>query len=410
MKRRSLVLLVLTILFLAVLLFFVQSRKADVVSYVLPDWELPIDTSQVLKITIQKEAGPITFERKRGLWRLEQGDRLVAANSVTSHLLAGIADFRLLGLVSSNPRKQDLFEVGATGTRIVIATDLGKEVSLIVGKMSTLPSRSYVRPTNSNMVFLASGLTREVIGGETDYGRTFHLDSAFILSISIEIRNESFTLHRQGRLWLFDQNPVPPGIMQPAVASLQEFRTEGLGDVDIRPNEKPVLSLEIQGQRRERLDFYQASVNNKSYIVKTPFSPRTYSVDVATVGPLLHLANFMSSWAYNSSQPKAGSQANDVSEQRATAGGGFPSREDVTYERPVSSQLQQSLPQNSNDAMGGNGAEDEGVLSIHKVKFGETLESIAQLYNTTKDKLKQWNLLNGDVVPVGAELYVFVRR
>jgi len=80
------------------------------------------------------------------------------ADSVLGHAPSqSVADFRLLGLVLVQPRKQDLFDVGESGTSFTVPPMTGGRCLLVVGKMTSLPSRSYVRPSTSDMVYLAKG-------------------------------------------------------------------------------------------------------------------------------------------------------------------------------------------------------------------------------------------------------------
>jgi membrane-bound lytic murein transglycosylase D len=51
----------------------------------------------------------------------------------------------------------------------------------------------------------------------------------------------------------------------------------------------------------------------------------------------------------------------------------------------------------------------EEVRIVHRVKQGETLSSIARLYQTTVASLKQWNRLNGNAIEVGQRLTVVSR-
>jgi LysM repeat protein len=53
--------------------------------------------------------------------------------------------------------------------------------------------------------------------------------------------------------------------------------------------------------------------------------------------------------------------------------------------------------------------EESGNLTVHIVKRGESIISIARKYEVTVDQLKQWNGLQGDNVVPGMEMYVFVK-
>jgi membrane-bound lytic murein transglycosylase D len=50
--------------------------------------------------------------------------------------------------------------------------------------------------------------------------------------------------------------------------------------------------------------------------------------------------------------------------------------------------------------------QEEPVRLVHRVKRGETLFSIARLYRTTVESLKQWNRIRGSVIQVGQRLTI----
>lgn len=54
--------------------------------------------------------------------------------------------------------------------------------------------------------------------------------------------------------------------------------------------------------------------------------------------------------------------------------------------------------------------DDEGELSVHVVKKGETMTSIAKQYGVTVEQILKWNLLKSISVKPGQELYIFVRK
>jgi LysM repeat protein len=56
------------------------------------------------------------------------------------------------------------------------------------------------------------------------------------------------------------------------------------------------------------------------------------------------------------------------------------------------------------------GADDEGELTVHVVKKGETMTTIAKQYGVTVEQILKWNLLKSISVTPGQELYIFVRK
>ena len=414
MKTKTYIVLILAILVLGTVFLLKRPEKAVEVSYTLPDWQLPIDTSRVVKIGIQKGTGSVTIERKHGAWRHEHGSRLTADSALVTRLLKGVADFRLLGLVSSNPRKQDLFDVGESGTTITVATDDGKEMSLVVGRMTSLPSRSYIRPTTSDMVYLARGLTPEVIEGEAFGGlrtSTFRIDSSSILMISVEMGPTAIAVHRQGRNWISVETPIPGPQMSPVLACLQQIRAEQVGGWNLRSGEKPLLSVDVLERKRVKLEFYSGGASDSSYILQSSFSPDPYAVDIKMAQPLLKLVSFVLSRQAIASQQQTQAAPNQAPHPPpSTPKKEVAARPGTIPKQPAVVDQRRTPPKKTGETQVTRSIEDDGVLSVHIVKQGETLESIAEKYDVTRDQLMQWNLLTSETVRPGAELYVFVRR
>ncbi len=57
-----------------------------------------------------------------------------------------------------------------------------------------------------------------------------------------------------------------------------------------------------------------------------------------------------------------------------------------------------------------NAVDDEGELTVHVVKKGETMTTIARDYGVTVEQILKWNLLKSISVRPGQELYIFVRK
>jgi LysM repeat protein len=61
-------------------------------------------------------------------------------------------------------------------------------------------------------------------------------------------------------------------------------------------------------------------------------------------------------------------------------------------------------------AGGGAGGEDEGELTVHVVKKGESMTTIAGQYGVSVEQILKWNLLKSISVKPGQELYIFTRK
>lgn len=58
----------------------------------------------------------------------------------------------------------------------------------------------------------------------------------------------------------------------------------------------------------------------------------------------------------------------------------------------------------------GGGADDEGELTVHVVRKGESMTTIAKQYGVSVEQILKWNLLKSISVRPGQELYIFVRK
>lgn len=58
----------------------------------------------------------------------------------------------------------------------------------------------------------------------------------------------------------------------------------------------------------------------------------------------------------------------------------------------------------------GAGGDDDGELTVHVVKKGETMTTIADKYGVSVEQILKWNLLKSISVKPGQELYIFIRK
>jgi LysM repeat protein len=54
--------------------------------------------------------------------------------------------------------------------------------------------------------------------------------------------------------------------------------------------------------------------------------------------------------------------------------------------------------------------DEDGDLTVHTVKRGETMQTIAKKYNVTVEQILKWNLLKSINVKPGQELYVYIKK
>jgi LysM repeat protein len=67
-------------------------------------------------------------------------------------------------------------------------------------------------------------------------------------------------------------------------------------------------------------------------------------------------------------------------------------------------------PTSAQPATTTSSTEDDGDLTVHTVKRGETMQTIAKQYGVTVEQILKWNLLKTISIKPGQELYVFVKN
>jgi hypothetical protein len=163
MKRTGYVAMGLVLVTVAGLYFFQGSEEFEEATYTLPATQLTIDPARIVRVDITRPAGFVRLERLRGEWKLTEPVFASIDQDRLRELQQGLAGFRLIGLVSTNPRKQRVLQVDEQGTGVVLVGDDGRSLSLVVGKAAPTRGNAFIRPALSDTVYLAHGLTPAII-------------------------------------------------------------------------------------------------------------------------------------------------------------------------------------------------------------------------------------------------------
>jgi hypothetical protein len=431
MRLRSYLTLGFIAAVLAVIFFLRRAPNSYEATYAVPDWKLPIDTTKIVRIDIRHRNGSAVLEQKDGFWNFQRVTGSGIDTLGLSRLLHGLAEFRLLGQVSSNPRKRDIFGVGVSGTAIDVISEDGNQISLVVGKMSALPPRAYVRPVKSNNVYLSLGMSPEIFRGESrpdPVMKELTLETSGVWHIGVNERGREFVVNRSGMQWRSGARVIPDTLIADVLQALQRMplRETIRGNVDLRTPR--LLRADVRGQNRLVFDVFDSDDYIDSYLLKTSHSDKAYLVSKGNVQPLDRLFGFLSSAPIAAVTPPPQSV---VQPSRTVAPP--PQRQVVQQQRrpPVIAaatprqepQQQRQRTQPKQPAMAAQtttrtpaatnteaSLEEDAVLTVHTVKAGESLGDVAVRYNVSKDQLRRWNLLTTDDVSPGVELYVFVRK
>jgi hypothetical protein len=184
---------------------------------------------------------------------------------------------------------------------------------------------------------------------------------------------------------------IPNRLMTPALQVLSNVRAEDFVDTTLIITHPPSVEVAIEATEPVRMYFYERVLPGNNVVLKTSRSPSVFVVDRAAVDNVQRLVEYLKPPAPIETPPQ-------ITPQVAAKPQAPPVRTQELSPDPL---LGRSARQE---------IEDEGELTIHTVRRGETLEAIARKYNVTADQIRKWNQLTKDTVSPNTELYIFVRR
>ncbi len=202
MKTKQLLILgaIFVVLAIVILLFenpFGQSeyeKKVETAMPLFPDF----NEEQVVKIEITATGETTTLSKQNGSWVVASMDNYPADSEGVAELLSKVTEFKNTQRVSNNPEKQAEFEVDSTGVEAKLMDANDKVlVHLFVGKTTPGFLSSYVRPANSNDVYVAQGYLQSVFnkGTRTWKDRTiFSFNKGIVTQLNIISSEETVEL------------------------------------------------------------------------------------------------------------------------------------------------------------------------------------------------------------------------
>ena len=172
MKTKQLLILgaIFIVLVIVVLLFdnpFGQSEYEKKVETAMPLFP-NFNKEQVVKIEITATGETTTLSKQDDNWVVASMDNYPADGEGVAELLSKVTEFKNTQRVSNNPEKQLEFEVDSTGVEAKLMDASDKVLAhLFVGKTTSGFLSSYVRPADSNDVYVAQGYLQSVFNKDT---------------------------------------------------------------------------------------------------------------------------------------------------------------------------------------------------------------------------------------------------
>ncbi|MEK6572680.1 MAG: DUF4340 domain-containing protein [Bacteroidota bacterium] len=269
--------------------FLLPSGKEREVSYKPAEVNLSIDSASIVKIDLQHPGKSVTIENISGKWTITSPIHYAANSSTVAELISGLRKFKAGSLVSSNPEKQNLFQVDTTGSKITLTDRSGKSTSLIVGKTGPSSSEVYFRLPDFKDVYLGEGLSTWVINQDLKDWRDktiFSTTSDSIKQLAFNYRKKNLVLRRDSTTWKYGEDSIATNIMTSTLNTLSNLRADDFVDTLYQPKTRP-FGIKIQSAGEVALNFFPQPPDSSKYFVQTSQSPQGFLLNKWTVQELL---------------------------------------------------------------------------------------------------------------------------
>ena len=172
MKTKQLLILGAIFVVLAIVVLFFENpfgqseyeKKVETAMPLFPNF----NKEQVVKIEITATGETTTLSKQDDNWVVASMDNYPADGEGVAELLSKVTEFKNTQRVSNNPEKQLEFEVDSTGVEAKLMDASDKVLAhLFVGKTTPGFLSSYVRPADSNDVYVAQGYLQSVFNKDT---------------------------------------------------------------------------------------------------------------------------------------------------------------------------------------------------------------------------------------------------
>ena len=474
MNRSSFVLVSLLVGLGIITYFLLPSKNEHETSYEPQDLSLRLDSASVVKIAVQQKGKSVTIENIGGKWLITWPIRYAADATAIKQLLSGLSKFKVGSLISSNPEKQNIFQVDSTGTKLTVTDRSGKTVGLIIGKMGPSYSEVYFRLPDSKDVYLGEGIDTWAINKDVKEWRDKTIvstPSEGMKGLVYKVSNKQYQFERDSSGWQSKEKPVDASSMTPALNQLANLHADDFIDSLMQIETQPIV-LEVHGADDLTLNLFPSKPDSSKYYVQLSSSPQLFVISKWTAQQLFKPVESSVSAPRTVRKQPAASPPEEVAEQKVPPEtkvtqqppvvqqkppvvqqhetpvvrnvppavkeqapvvrkeppvakkeppAETPTRDTTGYVRqtPTRTRPSNPPPQRTEQApasppktqpAGKSSTEDEGELTVYTVKRGETMTMIAKQFNVSVEQILKWNLLKSIGVKPGQELYIYLKK
>ena len=275
--KRNTIYSVVVLAVLAVVAYFALHREGEISSTgssgtMLVDY----DSTAVDRLEFVSPTGSIVLEKEAGTWMLTAPIKYRADENAVASAVGKGRKIELSNLVSTNPEKQNLFQVDSTGTFVKVYEKGSLKAAFHVGKASSSFTETYVRLDGSNDVQLANEAISSYFNKQAKDWRDktiFRIDEGKIRGVKFQYGDTTFSLSMQDSLWRIQKDSANLSVVKPLLGALSNIQTDEF--VDSIPATLPRLAamIDVEGTQ---IRFYKK--DDGKYLVQTSQSPQWFEV------------------------------------------------------------------------------------------------------------------------------------
>lgn len=271
MKNKRLLTLGLTFVLLVVVALVVMQKPGE--RSVGPGEGTPlfaIDSAAVTKVEIISPHHHLVLVKQGVEWYLQEPISYRADQMSVTSMIGQLGSVRSKGVVSSNPDKRGMFQVDSAGTVVTLYSSGEASVPLIVGKMGSSYTETYVRLPASNDVHLVNTplafLSSRTVNEWRDK-TILKIPREEIRTVHFQYGDTTFSLVFRDSLWSVGGVRADDGTVSGLVSSLSDVQADDF--LDTLSSKPPAIKAIITYAEKE-IRFYEGR------------QPDTYRVQAST--------------------------------------------------------------------------------------------------------------------------------
>ncbi len=283
--KRSTILPAAILIILVIAAYFVLQRPGEQSrSDAEANYLVEYDSAAISRFEVTSSKGHVVLEKTGGTWMITDPIRYPAAAFMVTRAIESGRTIEIKSVVSTNPEKQNLFQVDSTGLLVRFYEGPVEKAAIRFGKTTTSFTETYVRAEGSDEVHIAVGTFGTVFDRKAPDWRDktiFRSPRENLAEVRFAYGDTTFSVTEHDTVWMVDQEMI--GEPTSFIASLSAFDTQGFVDTTIT-HLPPLTAVITVGDRTIRFHFDDPT---DTYLVQSSASEQWFSIPISKAKQLL---------------------------------------------------------------------------------------------------------------------------